>query len=85
MIVPKGFSKKPEKAMMVGLGLDAKDGHARITKGDNFHLLGGSEETHERMTETVIKVNEKLAGRGKQLEEVSREEFVDIVREASDN
>lgn len=85
MIAPKGFSNKPERAMMVGLGLDAEDGHTRVTKGDNFHLVGGSEETHERMTETVIKVNEKLADRGKQLEEVSREEFVDIIREASDH
>jgi hypothetical protein len=30
------------------------------------------------MTETVIKINEKLAARGKQLEELSREEFDDI-------
>lgn len=82
MIAPKGFNNK-NKAMMVGLGLDSKDGHTRITKGDNFHLVGGSEETHERMTETAIKVNEKLANRGKHLEDVSREEFIDIVREAS--
>ena len=48
-------------AMMLGLGLDNRDGHRRITRGDNFCLVGGSEETHDRMTETAIKVNEKLA------------------------
>lgn len=62
---------------MLGVGLDS-DGHKRLTKGPNFLLLGGSEETHEVMTEQVVKINEKLAARGKQLEEVSHEEMDDI-------
>lgn len=65
------------KAMMLGLGLDS-DGHKRVTTGPNFALVGGSQETHEEMTEKVIKINEKLAARGKQLENVSSEEFNDI-------
>src|SRR5947209_19667679 len=65
------------KAVMVGVGLDS-DGHKRLTTGPNFALVGGSEETHEVMTEKVIKINEKLAAKGKQLEEVSRAEFDDI-------
>lgn len=69
--------------MMMGVGLDNKDGHKRVTKGDNFYLVGGSEETHDRMVETSIKVNEKLSKKGKNLAEVSKEEFCDIVREAS--
>lgn len=75
---------KNMKAMMMGLGLDNKDGHKRITKGDNFYLVGGSEETHERMTETAIKVNEKLHSKGKALEEISQKEFVDIIHEVTD-
>lgn len=70
------------QAMLLGVGFDNKDGHKRITRGDNFYLAGGSEETHERMTETVIKFNEKLAKRGKHLQELSREEFTDMMREA---
>jgi hypothetical protein len=69
--------KRRQKAVMLGLGLDA-DGHKRLTTGANFVLMGGSEETHERMTEKVVKINEKLAAKGKQLEEVSHEEFDDI-------
>lgn len=65
------------KALMLGLGLDS-DGHKRLTRGPNFVLMGGSEETHEVMTEKAIKINEKLAAKGKQLEEVSRQEFDDI-------
>ncbi|MBQ9786843.1 MAG: hypothetical protein IJW33_01585 [Lentisphaeria bacterium] len=70
------------QAMLLGLGLDNTDGHKRITKGDNFYLAGGSEETHERMTETVIKFNEKLSRKGKHLQELSQEEFTDMMREA---
>ncbi len=72
-----------QKSAMLGIGLDNKDGHKRITKGDNFMLVGGSEETHERMTETAIKINEKLSSRGKSLDDVSPEEFRDIVDECS--
>jgi hypothetical protein len=69
--------KKSPKALLLGVGLDS-DGHKRVTTGPNFALVGGSQETHEVMTEKVIKINEKLAAKGKQLEEVSREELDDI-------
>jgi len=69
--------KKKKKAVMLGLGLDS-DGHKRITTGPNFALLGGSQETHEAMTEKAIKINEQLAAKGKSLEEVDSEEFDDI-------
>ncbi len=62
---------------MVGVGLDS-DGHQRVTTGKNFALLGGTQQTHEEMVEKAIKINEKLIAKGKQLEEVSREEFDDI-------
>jgi hypothetical protein len=75
-----GPKKKKRKAVILGVGLDS-DGHKRITTGENFALVGGTEETHERMTEKAIKINEKLKARGKQLEEVSREEFDDIAQE----
>jgi len=73
---PVSKSKK-KKALLLGVGLDS-DGHKRVTTGKNFALMGGSKETHEIMTEKAVKINEKLAAKGKQLEEVSREEFDDI-------
>ncbi len=75
--------KKGRKAVLLGVGMDNKDGHARLTKGENFCLVGGSEETHDRMTETVVKFNEKLSARGKTLEGISGKEFVDILSESS--
>jgi hypothetical protein len=76
---PAGLKKK-RKAAILGVGLDS-DGHKRITTGENFALIGGSQQTHEQMTEQVIKLNEKIKARGKQLENVSREEFDDIAQE----
>lgn len=69
--------KKKKMAIMLGLGLDS-DGHKRLTTVPNFALIGGSQDTHEAMTEKAIKINEKLAARGKKLEDVSREEFDEI-------
>lgn len=71
--------KGQRKAVMLGVGLDS-DGHKRLTTGPNFVLAGGTEETHGLMTEKVIKINEKLAAKGKQLEEVSHDEFDDIAQ-----
>jgi hypothetical protein len=72
--------KIKRKVAILGVGLDS-DGNKRITTGPNFALIGGTQETHEQMTEKAIKINEKLKERGKQLEEVSRDEFDDIANE----
>ena len=66
------------RKILIGLGFDSKDGHLRITKGDNFHLLGGSEETHDMMQEKAIKFNEQLYKRRKRLEDINEKEFLDI-------
>lgn len=76
----KAGSKKKRRAMLLGVGLDS-DGHKRITTGPNFALVGGTEDTHEQMTEKAIKINEKLKAKGKQLHEVSHDEFDDIAHE----
>lgn len=72
-------NKKRRSALILGLGLDT-DGHKRLTTGPNFVLLGGTKETHEVMTEKAIRINEKLAAKGKKLEEVTGEEFDDIAQ-----
>ena len=74
-----GKKNARRKAVIIGVGLDS-DGHKRITAGHNFALVGGSAETHEVMTEKVIKINEKLAEAGKQLEHVTEQEFDDIAQ-----
>ena len=76
MAKSSGKSKK-SKAMLLGVGLDS-DGHKRLTTGPNFALVGGSQETHDIMTEKAVKINEKLKAKGKALEEVTGDEFDDI-------
>jgi len=71
--------KRPPQAIILGVALDS-DGHKRITTGPNFALLGGTQETHELMTEKVIKITEKITAKGKQLGDVSHEEFEDLAR-----
>ena len=71
-------TKKLKKAWLLGLGLDNEDGHTRITSGDNFKLVGGSEQTHGVMQEKAVRMNEHLKKRGKKLSEITREEFDEI-------
>lgn len=86
------MSKKPEKrpaktkpkkvSGLLGVGLDNTDGHKRVTTGEQFAIVGGSEETHERMTETVVKTFEELKHRSKQLSEVEPAELADIIHKS---
>jgi len=71
-----------DEALLLGLGLDNRDGHTRITRGRQFYLIGGSRETHEQMQEKAIRFNEQLDKRGKRLEEVSPDELKEIAGDA---
>lgn len=82
---PKAKKDAPQpKAKILGVGLDNEDGHTRLTRAENFTLYGGSEETHGRMQETAVKVNEQLARRGKRLEDCSPHEVADMIHEAQE-
>jgi hypothetical protein len=69
---------KKAKGALVGLAFDAADDHKRLTRGDNFVLCGGSQETHELMQETAVKVNEHLERRGRQMADLTLGELRDI-------
>lgn len=68
---------------LFGLGLDCNDGHKRLTQADKFSIMGGSEKTHDNMTETLCKTFEDLKSKGKSLEEASMEEISDLIRKNS--
>lgn len=70
--------RRDKKALLLGLGLDNDDGHVRYTKGPNFHLLGGSEDTHDEMQDKAVHFNEELKKRDKRLEDIDVEEFREI-------
>lgn len=78
-------NKQKPKAHLLGIGLDHSDGHKRITQSERFAIVGGSEETHGRMTETVVKTFETLDRKGKRLEEVEKQELVEIIEKNTPN
>ena len=83
----KGPSKAPKKNKLkmsgiIAVGLDNDDNQERITHSKHFMLLGGSEETHERMQDTAIRFEEKLKDRGKRLQDTSINEVLDLLMDS---
>ena len=76
--------KKNERQVLgfLGVGLDNQDGHQRLTRGDNFLLVGGSAETHERLQDTALRFGEALRRCGKTLQETTPEEAAELLRES---
>jgi hypothetical protein len=83
---PRNETARPkdeqETLGLLGVGLDGDDGHQRLTRGVDFCLVGGSAETHERMTDLVLRMNEKLKRAGKRFQDLSSPEFEDLARES---
>lgn len=73
------MDRKREKSYLLGLGLDS-DGEKRITQAEQFSVIGGTEKTHEMMSETLIKTFEDLKRKGKTLETTNPEELGDIIK-----
>jgi hypothetical protein len=68
---------------LLGIGLDNQDGHKRLTSAEQFTVVGGSEETHTRATETLIKTFEVLKRRGKSLNGVEPKELAEIIHKST--
>ena len=72
-----------KNAHLLGVSLEQADGHKRLTRAEKFSVVGGSEETHGRMTETLIKTTEDLKRKGRTLEEADPREIGDLIRKHS--
>jgi hypothetical protein len=81
-VARKTKDKQIEFIGLLGVGLDNQDGHKRITQGDEFLLVGGSEATHEHMQDVAIRVTESLETKGKRLKDAEAEELADLIRKA---
>jgi hypothetical protein len=77
--------RRRKSAALLGLAFDNDDGQTRLTRGENFVLYGGSQETHTVMQETAVKINEQLHDRGKRLEDVSIHELREIYHHVADS
>jgi hypothetical protein len=77
-------SKASEVVGLLGVALDNKDGHKRITKSEEFLLVGGSKETHENMQNIAVRFSESLKKRGKSLPETPVEEVIELLHKATE-
>jgi len=80
-MISKG--KRGEVVGLLGVGLDDTEGHKRITTSDEFLLLGGSAETHERMQELALRFADSLRQRGQTLPEISLDMVVELLHRAA--
>jgi len=71
---------KQQGKHLFGIGLDNGDGHKRLTQAERFTLVGGSRETHDRMTETVVKTFEDLRRKGRDFDEAEPREIADLLK-----
>ena len=78
-------NRQPRDAMLLGVGMDNEDGHKRITTAEKFAIMGGSQETHEKMTETVLKTFEDMGKKGKSLESIEHNELKELIEKNTPN
>jgi hypothetical protein len=83
-VARKTRAEKEQVVGLLGVGLDNNDGHQRITRADEIVLVGGSQETHEKMQDVAIHFSESLKERGKRLQDAEPAEVMDLLREAMD-
>jgi hypothetical protein len=63
---------------IIGIGLDTTDGHSRVTHGDAFFLIGGSEDTHRILQRKVQRFCDELARRQISLEDATDAQIEEI-------
>ncbi len=83
-MTPKRDDNDRQVLGMFGVGLDNTDGHQRITRSEEFLLLGGSQETHQHMQDMAIRFGAWLRERGQRLQDASVDEVVDLLHKAAD-
>lgn len=81
----RAVNPRRKSASLLGVGLDAEDGQVRLTRGKNYALVGGSEQTHAIMQETAVKINEHIDREGKRLEDLTVSEVRDICQDVGDS
>jgi hypothetical protein len=81
-VARKKGEKRKEVLGFLGVGLDNDDGHQRITRSEEFLLVGGSEQTHEHMQDIAIRFEESLKQLGKRLRDAEPDELIELLNKA---
>lgn len=78
MTTPRTDGPRRLRAAIIGLGLDGPDRPRRIITGDQCLMIGGSDETHAELLETMLRLESELERRGQRLGEVEPAELAEI-------
>ena len=70
---------KKKIVRLLGVGFDAEDGHLRMTKGENYDVLMGSDESHEYIQQFLGKIEAELKAQKLNLDDLSPDEFTEFV------
>ena len=65
---------------LLGVGFDADDGHIRITSGDKYDVLMGSDGSHDYLNRLLSGVEREIKQRGLDLDSMSPEDLQSIVQ-----
>jgi hypothetical protein len=68
------------RSYLLGIGLDGKSDQYRVTRSEDFQILGGSERTHRRMQERIIHLQEELAREDRTIANLMPDELEDVSR-----
>ena len=71
---------KKKIVRLLGVGFDTEDGHVRITRGEKYDVLMGSDESHEFMAGLIDRIETEIRSRGLKLDDLTPEELNAIVR-----
>jgi hypothetical protein len=71
--------KRKRIIRLLGVGLDAEDGHIRVTQGKNYDVLMGSEESHEYIQQLIHKIENALKEKNLSLDDFTPNEFSEFV------
>jgi hypothetical protein len=66
------------RAALIFLGLDCLDQHHRLTRSEQSLALGGSEETHDELRETVLRMELELDRQGQRLGDLDPLELAEL-------
>ena len=72
--------KRKKIVRLLGVGFDAEDGHVRITQGENYDVLMGSDQSHEYIQQLLQKIEDGLNKKGIGLGDLSPEQLGELVQ-----
>ncbi len=65
---------------LLGVGFDSEDGHIRVTQGENYDVLMGSDQSHEYIQQLLQKIEAQLENRGLSLDDLTPEQLGEFIQ-----